>query len=248
MTRNILSNLLKFLFVAIICYSMYSLFFTDFFSSKQDNNNYHNQFYQNDQRKSLSSYFSWESYWNDYYSNSFSGITKVRTRDVVGSSLNIKSSYARSWKELYKEMYLYDKNKLDLVYPMLNNIWRKYNIDRRQFLDIIVSFVQNIEYKLPDNEFGIYTPVEFMAYYKGDCDTRTVFLYTVLKKYNYDVVILDSEAYQHSMIGINISSNGKYKYYNGKRYYTWETTNTGWELGMIPPSSPNMNYWNIITL
>ena len=223
---------------------MYSLLFTNFFSSNQDNN----YSYKNKQRKSLTSYFSWNSQWSDYYRNSFSGTTKVRDHDVVNSSLNINSSYFSNWKELYREMYKHDKNKLDLVYPMLNDIWRSYNIDRRQFLDVIVSFVQNIDYKNPDNSLGIYTPVEFMAYYQGDCDTRTVFLYTVLKKYNYDVVILDSEAYKHSMIGINISSSGKYKYYNGKRYYTWETTSAGWKLGMIPPKQSNISYWNIITL
>ena len=66
-----------------------------------------------------------------------------------------------------------------------------------------------------------------------------------LKRYNYDVVILDSEHYLHSMIGLNIPSSGRYKYHQGKRYYTWETTSNGWRLGLLPPNSSNINYWQV---
>ena len=64
---------------------------------------------------------------------------------------------------------------------------------------------------------GVYSPLEFVKKMKGDCDSRTLFIYTVLKKFNYDVVILNSDLYAHSIIGLNIPSSGRYKYYNGKR-------------------------------
>ena len=79
----------------------------------------------------------------------------------------------------------------------------------------------------------------------GDCDSRTLFIYTVLKKFNYDVVILNSDLYAHSIIGLNIPSSGRYKYYNGKRYYTWETTAKGYELGVLPADFSNIDYWYI---
>ena len=92
---------------------------------------------------------------------------------------------------------------------------------------------------------AIYSPVEFIDKFKGDCDTRTVFLYTVLKRYKYDVVILNSDVYGHSILGVNISSSGRYKYHNGKRYYTWETTSPGWRLGDLPPDYYNIKYWHV---
>ena len=114
---------------------------------------------------------------------------------------------------------------------------------------MIVSFVQNIEYSLPwsgdceeDKDeylvkstvdagkdcysnvaFGWFAPIEFIGNFTGDCDTRTVFLFTVLKHYKYDVVILNSSVYSHSILAINLlpthTTSPIYKVHNRKRYY-----------------------------
>jgi hypothetical protein len=139
-----------------------------------------------------------------------------------------------------------DKSKLNLLYGMLNRIKNQNNYSRVRFADIIISFVQDIPYALIDNSQDIYAPVEFLRKYKGDCDTRTILLYIVLKHYNYDVVILNSWFYEHSIIGINLPTSGSvYKYYNGKRYYAWETTYPGWERGWIPREMNNMDLWSV---
>ena len=35
------------------------------------------------------------------------------------------------------------------------------------------------------------------------------------------------------------------KYYNGKRYYTWETTAKGYDLGILPAECSNIKYWYV---
>ena len=86
--------------------------------------------------------------------------------------------------------------------------------------------------------------IEFLKKYTGDCDTRTVLLFILLNAYGYDTVILNSYVYKHSVIGINLPTSGyNYKYSNGKKYYTWETTNTGWELGDMPAEFNDLKYW-----
>jgi len=174
----------------------------------------------------------------------------------------------------YMKSYYHDKSRLDYLYSVFNKIQKEKNLNRNEFADMIVSFVQNIDYSLPvstsceeacreydwikkhiDNggscdsyvPFGYYSPNEFMGNWTGDCDTRTVFLFTVLKHYSYDVIILNSDLYSHSILGINLTpleiSNPLYKFHNRKRYYTWETTSQ-WPLGLLPPDCSNMNYWN----
>ena len=66
-----------------------------------------------------------------------------------------------------------------------------------------------------------------------------------LKKFGYDVIILNSDVYGHSILGLNILSSGRYKSYLGKRYYTWETTSEGWMLGDLPPDVSNMSNWYV---
>ena len=64
-------------------------------------------------------------------------------------------------------------------------------------------------------------------------------------EYGKVVVILNSDLYAHSIIGLNIPSSGRYKYYNGKRYYTWETTAKGYDLGILPADFSNIKYWYV---
>lgn len=264
------SVFVKLFFTIIIGYSLFGVFFTDFFEEKQNTNE--ESFKPKKGPEAITTTTGWESRWYDYDNNYYSGVTRVRDSDVFSSTWNKSRIPAESWGEFYRGMYRYDKSKLDLVYPMLDRIWNNNSFTRREFVDVVVSFVQNMEYNIVsmqdcntayreqntvrelmnsgikcdgDIYAGVYSPLEFMSKFKGDCDSRTVFLYTALKRYNYDVVILNSELYAHSILGVNISSSGRYKYYNGKRYYTWETTNRGWRLGMLPPDYSNMNYWHV---
>ncbi|HWK02586.1 MAG TPA: hypothetical protein VNS58_03095 [Puia sp.] len=106
-------------------------------------------------------------------------------------------------------------------------IW--HQLDPVAFAKVVVSFVQDIPYVLildrdcnPDlysdpftqrylrtsdascssfQRFGINTPVEFMGTLKGDCDSRTLLLFTLLDHYGYDVAILSSEVYSRRCWG-----------------------------------------------
>ena len=188
------------------------------------------------------------AYWKDNYGFNHTGIVRVKESDYY-SSVRVRNSisiYDSSWYSMADRVIRNDRLKLNLLYEMLNRIKNQNNYSRVRFADIIISFVQDIPYALIDNSQDIYAPVEFLRKYKGDCDTRTILLYIVLKHYNYDVVILNSWIYEHSIIGINLPTSGSvYKYYNGKRYYAWETTYPGWERGWIPSEMNNMDLWSV---
>jgi C1A family cysteine protease len=76
--------------------------------------------------------------------------------------------------------------------------------------------------------FAVFSPIEFVVQKTGDCDTRTLFAFTVLTALNYDVTILNSNAEGHSILGVNSSKplgNGDYILGNNrKKYYVWELT------------------------
>ena len=95
-------------------------------------------------------------------------------------------------------------------------------------------------------KFGVQAPAEFMYNLQGDCDTRALFCYTVLDHFGYDAAILISQYYAHAILGLAIPSTGASLSYRGKRYYTWETTAKGFQLGQMSPECNNMHYWNIV--
>lgn len=166
-----------------------------------------------------------------------------------------------------------DKNNLDGVYQLFDSISEKKQFSDLKFAELIVSFVQDISYALivPDDcdprlyddefvkeylssdnlrcdgfeKFGINTPVEFMSNLYGDCDSRTLLLYTILAHYGFDVALMSSEYYSHSIIGINLPISGiAYKYQN-QRYVLWETTAPNVKAGVLPEEISNLNYWRI---
>ena len=217
----------------------------------------------------VSNFMKWYDYDGNYYNDYF----KVRTSDFFNSQKLRNNTSQTNFNGLYRQLSNYDGDKLDLIYSTLSNIQYHHELNRKSFADVIVSFVQTIPYSfviqskcldlynsntkaklmIDDGTIchgevlaGVYSPIEFMKTFVGDCDTRTLFLYTIFKKFNYDVVILNSDIYAHSILGLNLPSPGEYKSHLGKRYYTWETTNNGWTLGNVPPSNNNMSYWDVV--
>tara|TARA_B110001469_G_scaffold26995_1_gene27744 strand:- start:924 stop:2651 length:1728 start_codon:yes stop_codon:yes gene_type:complete len=182
-------------------------------------------------------------------------MTTVQDYDLLLSNLHNKSGDA----------YLRILPKMDSI-KMLNSLSRK------RYAEVIVSMVQSIPYVAtveqscnpfdyqdprirqllqsspcePNQKFGIKTPAEFLSNLKGDCDTRTLFLFGLLKKSGYDVAIYGSDYYGHSILGINLDIEAThYKVYNNKKYYLWEVTGKSFLPGELPEPINNLKYWTI---
>lgn len=181
--------------------------------------------------------------------------------------------YAR-FDSVYSHVYEHDKEYLSGVYMMLDSIHDKNKLNQYEFADLITSMVQSIDYVLVVDKgcddsatlqdptlrsilnkgvkcdgnapFGIRTPLEFLWTMNGDCDTRTLLLYTLFKHYNYDVAIINSTFYKHSMLGLDLPKvRGAHKQRGTNNYYFWETTEKHLRLGALPRQFGNINYWRI---
>ena len=187
---------------------------------------------------------------------------------------NLKTLNLSSFRSVYLKIYEEDKKYFGSIYSMLDSIRLNKRQNKLQFANTIVSMVQSIDYVLILEEdcndpevlrnnqirqmkltgvpcegyapFGIKTPTQFLSNLKGDCDSRTLILYTILKHFNYDVAIINSDYYVHSMLGVNIQGvNGVFKAYYGRKYYFWETTSKGFGIGQLPKETGELNYWKI---
>ena len=269
---NFLKNIfLRFLGIAIMLILM-SVFFSviDFFSSESKPKKVKTNTVKKETKpeRIISNYINWYDYKNYYYNTNL----KISYNDYLKSIKNKNNSYASTIGGLYRDIYSSDKYDLELVYKDLDFIRKDRSLSREKFAEIIVTMVQHMPYNIVTQEScfkaqmsndsvrdmifsgiecegdiygGVYSPLELVKKMKGDCDSRTLFIFTVLKKFNYDVVILNSDLYAHSIIGLNIPSSGRYKYYKGKRYYTWETTAKGYDLGILPADFSNIKYWYV---
>jgi len=213
--------------------------------------------------------------WKDLSGTTYRG-TYTLLKDDVLSSGNRLEDYTGNWWTDYRDIYsfisAYDKSRISSLYGMLDSIRTSNNLTAYQFAEVAVTMVQSIDYVLiidgSCNErkaepsvvellragvpclgnapYGLRTPLQFLSDMKGDCDTRTLVLYTILKHFGYDVVIINSDYYTHSMLGLNLPGIvGSYKTDHAKRYYFWETTAKGFSLGKLPAENGNIRYWDV---
>ena len=171
-------------------------------------------------------------------------------------------SYEDLWGTVYRNLVVDSKGDIDFLVDSLSFIGNRRNLSRTDLAEMIVSFVQDIPYSyvlggdcekfetkgkpcLGNMSFGILSPYEFVHSLYGDCDTRSVLIYTILEEMGFDPMIVVSSEYAHAMLALNIPAEGDHLKYRGNNYYFWETTAEGWPLGMLPPTTNNVNYWKV---
>ena len=210
---------------------------------------------------------------NEYQGVIWTKVSDYRVSNGFKSNLNLNDVSEYGYDEMVTRLFRNDQSRLKGIYSMFDSIQSKQNLSNVKFAELVVSFVQDIPYSvvLPadcdpnlydddfvkeyltssdalcdgNQKFGINTPVEFMTTLYGDCDTRTLLLYTILEHYNYDVALMSSEYYGHSILGVNIPVNGTAFYYQNQRYVLWETTSPNLSAGVLPSEISNLNYWRI---
>ncbi len=190
----------------------------------------------------------------------FRKITKTISDDKTKPPI-FKLSY--SWGKLYKDLTDHDKSLIEDLASEFYNYQLENKMNRREFAELMITAIQDIPYGLVltdsckvdkikpcigNIKFGLFAPAEYVSNLHGDCDTRTVILYTLLSRFNYDVAILSSKEYLHSMLGLNIPATGKYKKYKHKKYYFIETTSRGWTVGTLPKKFSNIDNWKIVLM
>ena len=222
----------------------------------------------------ITKYRIWKDYDGNEYEGKYQlSLNAYKDSKKFKQALKTSQYSINSYDEIIYNLKNRDKNKLNGLYKLFDSINVKNKLSKIKFAEMIVSFVQDIPYAIVlENDcdaslyndpftksyllnhkgecdsyqkFGINTPVEFLMNLKGDCDTRTLLLYSIFTHYNYDVALLSSEFYGHSILGINLPINGLSYNYNNQNYVLWETTAPNCKPGIIPNEISNINNWRI---
>ena len=208
--------------------------------------------------------------WIDYSAmdNCLRYNTNLRTHQEIKEKrdkyIDVTSqTYQAFWKNLYSTVHTQNKKAIE---PLLDSLWQiklSRNLNRFEFANTVVSFVQDIPYvyvldteRCDEQEgnmdcvsgirYGLLSPYEFLHTLKGDCDTRVLLLYSIFKGFSYHPRIAISNAYEHAVLMLDVASAGDYIQEGGRKYFFWETTATGWQSGILPPDANDINNWEII--
>lgn len=209
--------------------------------------------------------------WNDYEGQEHQGHMRIHMRDHFASH-DFRESLNVGYDQMLADLTRHDSLGVSMLYPMLDSIQGADSLGQEKFAELIVSCIQDIPYVLVldgpadasyygggfvrdyllgmgeavgNVKHGIHAPCEFVKTLQGDCDTRTLLCYTALDHYGYNVAILSSQPYCHSILAIDLPYEGLFKEYNGARYYCWETTALSMKPGQLSPSVGNMKHWEV---
>lgn len=180
------------------------------------------------------------------------------------------------FNKLYSNLEAFDSKKIDSIVKVLGKKASDQKLNQIQTAEMVVTFIQEIPYVLvhqnsceqvvksdKENSFivtyhqdkkpclpnipgGVQSPYEFLHNLKGDCDTRSLLGYAILKKMNISASVWVSQAYGHSILGVGLPvGNGVSKSINGLNHFGVELTSKGFRLGVISPQQRDMSNWNI---
>ncbi|TXT61481.1 MAG: hypothetical protein BAJALOKI2v1_30102 [Promethearchaeota archaeon] len=118
--------------------------------------------------------------------------------------------------------------------------------DDEEICNAILNLVQDkgnftpcIHYISEEDDMPKY-PIETICEGGGDCEDKSILFVSLLESVGYDTILIIIPG--HCFAGVYLAEtptwgDGWYVEYNGKEYYTCETTMEGWRVGDLPSSS-----------
>ncbi len=121
------------------------------------------------------------------------------------------------------------------------------SLDPRQTTELVVSFVQNITYRLPtETYFELLPPEIVVADGSGDCDSKSLLAAMILRDLGIETAMLYSRTLAHAALGVALPGPGKSFSSGSLKYKFVESTYPGWAIGVIPPQYDKPNAWEVL--
>ncbi len=152
----------------------------------------------------------------------------------------------REWQCVFETLAADNADAIAPLSQLFEQVRRERSLDDRELTDLVVSFVQNITYKLPTGAFGMLPPAAVLSDGNGDCDSKALLAVVMLRQLGIDAVILLGSAVGHAALGVGLPSTGTRFSYGGRRYAYVEVTAPGWVTGSIPPEYNVLSAWKVI--
>jgi hypothetical protein len=178
------------------------------------------------------------------YQWSYDGRNWNLTMQIPESLYLYYSKMDRAPVEDYSIYVTHPKDDDELIDPLaakLKSLAEQRGYDSEETVNFAASFVQNLKYRLEDEEYPNY-PVETLFDKGGDCEDTAILTAALLQAMGYDAVLIrfsppkEGDA-GHMAVGVAVTgvSGGRSYSYDGQTYYYLETTSPSWPLGEIPP-------------
>ena len=173
----------------------------------------------------------------------------VNYKDIKdGFTWKVPAGCNRNLGCLYGMLRDSNREALEPLTALFRDYAKEHKLKSDKLAKLIISFVQQVRYDIPDEyPFGVLGPANVVAEKRGDCDSKALLAYLLLKEFGIDVVIVSSSAHKHAMIGVGMPALGKNKFsYGGHDYAYVELTAMDSPIGFITPKLLQPDDWTVV--
>ncbi len=146
---------------------------------------------------------------------------------------------------VYQELVKRTREDIEAITDRFRARIKAQKLSSLQATELALAYVQFIPYKLPDDPFGLKPSPLVASQRQGDCDSKSLLLYLILKSIGVDAVIVSSQAHAHTMVGVNLPVSGTTFTSSGHKYAFAEVTAEGAPLGYMNPQMKSPNDWRV---
>lgn len=181
-------------------------------------------------------------------------ITRYYEWEYDGTKFSMAAEYYKDSYEVYSERSrsrdfehfvtdTYDDTLISQLTSQMEEMAHDGGYGENDIPYITMAFVQSLPY-VSDSASAGYDeyprfPFETLYHGGGDCEDSSILLASLLYDMGYGVALLELPG--HMAVGVEGDDNlsGSYYDYNGAKYFYLETSNSGWDVGVIPDEYQN---------
>lgn len=150
---------------------------------------------------------------------------------------------------VYEELAREGQDSIAPLAELFRKRVREGRLDALGAAQLVVTFVQEINYRVPTDEpFGVFPPSLVVKFKWGDCDSKSLLAHMLLAAVGVDSVLTSSQAHKHTMLGVALPAPGTSFTWQGTRYAFVETTAKRSPIGHANPSLLRPNDWQVLAL
>jgi hypothetical protein len=147
---------------------------------------------------------------------------------------------------VYQELTEQDDEAIKPIAELFRKRAREAKLSALDAAALIITFAQEIHYRIPDKEpFGVLPPALVAKQSWGDCDSKALLALMILRRLGIHSVLISSKAHKHTMLGLALPAPGSSFNWNGRRYAFVELTAKRAPIGYIHPKLLRPNDWSV---
>lgn len=179
------------------------------------------------------------------------GLGEPQRNGIVASYDRIKHRYRGTelphdvFDRIYAGLVRTNRTAIQPIAERFRELQASRRLDAAELAQVIVTYVQDVPYRIPEEDaFGLMPPA-LVVNTTGDCDSKALLALMLLRSLDIEAILLVSDSARHAMLGVAVPLGDDRRRYQGRTYAITEVTQPNWPIGHMPPRYASAPDWRV---